>query len=468
MTIKRNYLYVLSLLISVMFVSCWDNFEERTYYSANIKEFSFGAHDSCPTIENYVFNIDQYNGITGDSTSGTIQNLDSLPYGSVVKKLYPKVTFQSTNGNIFVHDSLWQDGDSIDFTSPVILKNTSFDGLYTKSYTIKINVHQVNPDRMSLEPKAIGLPGATSANKILTVNGFILDYAPAIGGGLKLYRSADTCKTWTSVVVTGLSDEMNLQSLCTFGSKYYITSKSHLSYRSDDGLTWTSINPSSSAGAVTVLNLYGEINRKYLNDPIPSALTGMLLTTAGDTCFGRSIDGINWTIHSKVSTNFPLTDFALIKSTTVTGVQYYTIAGGIDASGTMTSSVWSTEDGKNWISVNEGNGTSGSLPIRKNASLFRYDGYLVSFGGQDEFGNFSSDLHVSPDHGKTWKNADENWAFTKMENGLAGAGVYVQHVPDLVFGMDREFIWILGGTSASGANATIWNGCINKMVFARR
>ncbi len=468
MTIKRNYSYVLSLLISFLFVSCWDNFEERAYYSANITTFSFGAHDSCPGIQNFVFNIDQYQGVAGDINMGMIENLDSLPYGSVVKSLYPKVNFQSTNGNIYINDSLWQDGDSIDFTSPVVIKNTSYDGLYTKSYSIKINVHHVDPDSMNLEPTTSVLPSTASANKIIEVNGILLDYVPVVGGGLKQFRSADTCKTWTAQVVTGLLGEMNLSSICTFDSKFYIISKNNLSYRSSDGLFWSPITPVTSGGAATVLTLYGEIKKKYINDPEPSALTGLLITATGDTCFGRSTDGINWTIGSKVPANFPITDYSLIKSTTVTNVQFYTIAGGMNASGEQIASVWSTEDGRNWISVNDGNLDLNTLPKRKNASLFRYDGFLVSFGGEDQAGNFYKDLHVSPDHGKTWKNADDNWAFFKMNSGLAGAGVFVQHVPDLVYDKDREFIWILGGTRSDGASSTIWKGFLNKMVFARR
>lgn len=468
MTIKRNYSYVLSLLISVMFVSCWDNFEERTFYSANINKFSFDAHDTCPGIQNFVFNIDQYHGVAADTTTGIIQNIDSLPYGSVINSLYPKVTFQSTNGNIYINDSLWEDGDSIDFTNPIVIKNTSYDGLYTKAYTIKINVHQVDPDSMSFEKVSSVLPGTTSANKIIEMNGALLNYAPAIGGGLVLYRSADSCKSWTSQVVSGLSGEMNLSSICTFGSKFYITSKNHLSYRSDDGLSWSVISPVTSGGAATVLTLYGEINKKYINDPEPSALIGMLITATGDTCFGRSTDGINWTIGSKVPANFPFTDYSLIKSATVTNVQFYTLAGGINAFELPTASVWSTEDGRNWISVNDGSVSFNTLPKRKNASLFRYDGYLVSFGGQDDSGNLYKDLHVSPDHGKTWKNADENWAFFKMDSGLAGAEVFVQHIPDLVNNKDREFIWILGGTRSDGASSSIWKGYLNKMIFIRR
>lgn len=470
MTIKRNYSYVLSLLISVMFVSCWDNFEERNFYSANINKFSFDAHDTCPGIQNFVFNIDQYHGVAADTTTGFIQNLDSLPYGRVVNSLYPKVTFQSTNGNIYINDSLWEDGDSIDFSVPVVLKNTSYDGLYTKSYTIYINVHQVDPDSMHLEREASSLPGAASANKLIEKNGVLFDFVPVAGGGLNLFRSADSCKTWTSQLVSGLTGDMNLQSLCSFGSKFYITSKNFVSYLSSDGgLSWIVINPKTTdLNATTILTLYGEINGKYITDPIDSTLTGMLLTSAGETRFGRSADGVTWEVGSKVPAGFPFTEYALIKSATVTNVQFYTISNGYDASGDLTANVWATEDGLKWISVNDGSVVFNTLPKRKNSTLFRYDGYLVSFGGQDDSGNLYKDLHVSPDHGKTWKNADENWAFFKMDSGLAGAEVFVQHIPDLVNNKDREFIWILGGTRTDGASSTIWKGYLNKMVFTRR
>lgn len=468
MTIKRNYSYVLSLLISVLFVSCWDNFEERSFYAANIDEFSFDAHDTCPNIENFTFNIDQFHGVATDSTTGLIMNLDSLPYGSVVNSLYPNISFQSTNGNIYINDSLWEDGDSIDFSTPVVLKNTSYDGLYTKAYTIIINVHQVDPDSMSLEKAPSVLPAAAAYNKIIEKDGALLNFVPGVGGGLQLYRSADTCKTWTSHVATGLVGDVNLQSLCTFGATFYITSKSNVYYRSDDGLTWSVVTPLVSGESVTLLTLYGEIKKKYINELEPSALIGMLVTAAGDTCFGRSADGISWTAGSKVPAGFPMSDYSLIKSSTVTNVQYYTIVGGVEKNAAPTASVWSTEDGRNWISVNDGKFSFNTLPKRKNATLFRYDGLLVHFGGQDAEGNLYKDLKISPDNGRTWKNADSNWAFQKMESGLAGAGVYVQTFPDLVYDKDRSFIWILGGTQTGGASPAIWKGYLNKMIFARR
>jgi hypothetical protein len=469
MIIKRYPIYALPLLLAVFFVSCWDNFEERSFYSANIDKFGFSAHDTCPYIQNYVFNIDQLHGVALDSTTGIIQNLDSLPYGSVVNSLLPNISFQSTNGNIYVNDSLWEDGDSIDFSKPVVIRNTSYDGVYTKSYTVVINVHQVDPDSMSLEPLSSVLPGNAPSCRIIEKNGLIFNYVPATGGGLRLYQSADTCRTWSSIPVTGLSAEMCLQSVCTFGSTFFAVTTDHSVFRSDDGTTWSPISTVLSNGsAVRIVTLYGEIARKYINEPDPSALIGMMITASGDTCFGRSTDGLTWVSGSKVPSNFPFSDYAQLKSATVTNVQFVTVAGGLDAAGSPLANVWSTEDGRNWISVNDGQISFNTLPKRMGSTMFRYNGYLVYFGGKDKNGVFSKDLWISPDHGKTWKQADEQWAFLKMDDGLAGAGVYVQHVADPVAEKDREFIWLVGGTRSDGPCKTIWKANLNSMIFARR
>jgi len=467
MTIKRNYSYVLSLLISVLFVSCWDSFEERNFYSANINKFSFDAHDTCPGIQNFVFNIDQYHGVAADTTTGFIQNLDSLPYGSVVNSLYPKVTFQSTNGNIYINDSLWEDGDSIDFTNPIVIKNTSYDGLYTKAYTVKVNVHKVDPDSMNLEKASAVLPGATALNKLIVIGDTLLDFVQLTDGEVKMYRSIDDSNIWTSHTISGLTKNMNLLSLCLFKSQYYIISKDFVYYRSSNGLDWTVIQANTTDGNTTIIALYGEIRRKYKTEDDPSTLIG-LIKSNGIVYFGKSADGITWKKGTEVPVDFPFADYALISDTTATNIQYYTIANGLNAVGQPTASVWATEDGLNWIQVNTGKIVYNTLPNRKNAVFFKYDGFLVSFGGQDDTGAFYKDMYVSPDHGKTWRTADNNWAFFKMDSGLAGAGVYVQHIPDLVNNKDSEFIWILGGTRSDGASSTIWKGYLNNMIFSRR
>jgi hypothetical protein len=492
MTNNRNGLLLLSLLMTALLSSCWDNFEERSYYSANVTAFGFSEHDTCPDIENYVFNIDQFKGISADTTTGVIFNLDSLPYGSVVNTLYPDITFQSTNGNIYLNDSLWEDDeDSTDFTGPVVLKNTSYDGNFSKWYTIFVNVHQVDPDSMLLEPMAVTLPQAVGFNKVMEADGYLYDYSLDGGTGLKAFRSADTSKTWTSLAISGLSGDLDLLSLCRFMSSSYLISKTHQAYVSPDGLSWTAYSPKAiDETPVTLLSLYGEISRKYRTDSIPSVLAGVLITSTGDTVFATSADGISWKTGISVPEDFPLKDYALASSKTVTGIQSLTVCGGLNASDAFSSSVWSTEDGKNWVLINDGSTSWFSAPKRKNPVLFNYDNKLVCFGGTDEDGAYCKDIRVSPDHGNIWTEAPDNWEYLNMTHGLAGAGIYVQRIPASVYqkttvelagtgvyvqclpdtanDKEREFIWIMGGERSDGPTSTIWKAYLNKMVFARR
>jgi hypothetical protein len=471
MIIKRKTLFVLSLLASGLFVSCWDNFEERSYYSANVTSFAFSEHDTCPDIEDYVFNIDQFHGVAEDTSTGTIYNLDSLPYGSVVNSLYPDITLQSTNGNIYVGDSLWEEDDSLDFTKPVVLTNTSYDGLYTKRYTIYVNVHQVNPDSMCLTAVQTSLPTAAGANRILsTTDGTLLNYAPASGGGLQLAVSTDTCKSWTPQSVNGLTGTMNLLSLCFFNSTFYVNSTSGQLFSSADGRTWkaetTTVDGVSTS--TSLVTLYGELTKKYRDQTDSIAFIGLAKNASGNTCFARSIDGISWTTYSAIPSDFPVSDYGFVKDTTATGVQNYTVAAGLNNSGAFSGSVFATEDGLTWATIDDGSIPRVAVPKRKGAALFKYDAYLVSFGGMDESGKYCKDMHVSPDNGIHWADADDSWVFATMPKGIAYAGAHVVRTYNTKSEKIDEILWITGGTKIDGPTAEVWKAFLFKMVFARR
>ncbi|MCE5175618.1 MAG: DUF6242 domain-containing protein [Bacteroidales bacterium] len=461
---KKNSLLIISVIISGLFVSCWDNFTERTYYSANITSFGFDAHDTCPDIEDYDFNIDQM------SNPGLIFNLDSLPYGRVVNCLFPTVNFQSSNGNVYMSDSdslvLWNSTDSINFSSPVIFKNTSSDGLYTREYQVKVNVHLVDPDSMLMNQYAAAFPTDANQNKIFhpTENSFLSFFALATGG-LSAYLSTDKGLTWNVQPVSGITETVNINSLCTFQSKYFVTSKSNQLYSSSDGLVWT-----QTGDGTKIVTLFGAIKDKYYNVSHVNYLIGIVENASGEYHFSRSKDGINWkdTIGNEINPDFPWTDYALVKGTTTTDVEFYTIATGLDKNKNFSASVWSTETGLDWVLIDDGSNEKTAIVKRKGASLFYYDNYLVCFGGQDANGDFRQDLYVSEDQGKGWTTAPDNWAFLNMINGLAYPSAYVEHVKDFVNDKDREFIWIFGGTKGYYPSSAIWKGYLNKMMFLRR
>jgi len=452
---KKITQFIVFVFISGLFVSCLDNFTERSYYTANVTDFAFNAHDSCPTIEDFVFNIDQR------SDTGLIYNLDSLPFGSDVDRLYPSLTIQTTNGYIFFNDSLWEDGDSIDFSSPVIFKNTSSDGLHTRVYKINVNVHQVDPDSMIVRQTANTYPTDGSRNKVIRVDKAFYSYFALDAGGLTAYRSTDNGITWSAQSISGITEAVNINSICTYNSKFYLSAKNGQLYSSDNGLSW-----SKTTDGTNVVTLFGQLNKKYKGGT--DHLIGLVKDNSGKIFYATTVNALTWTIGQEIDSDFPVSDYAITKDSTVTGVQFYTIATGLNNSGALTSKVYSTETGDKWVVISAGTDPKLSLVKRSRASIFYYEKYLVCFGGVDADGKITNSVYVSPDNGKGWLIAPDNWTSLLLEEGLSNCNIYVEHQADLVNEKDREYIWIFGGTKISGLSTAVWHARLNSMVFARR
>jgi hypothetical protein len=473
---KKNSLLIITVIFSGLFISCLDNFTERAYYSANVKAFSFAAQDTCPNIQDYVFNIDQL------TDTGQIYNLDSLPYGRKTDHLLPSLTLETTDGNIYMNDSIWGDKaahDTISFKYPVLLKNTSSDGLYTRYYRIHVNVHQVDPDSMILHKQSNVFPTDAPMNKMLLSNEndkeSFRNYFALSAGGMSAHSSNDGGLSWTSQTITGITENVNLSSLCKYNSMYYIVSKAGQLYRSQDGLSWDIVKDASNNVIKTnLITLFGQIKRKYITEKDSIYLIG-LADSSGIIYPVRSVDGINWTYGSSaVSSEFPISEGASIKGTTVTGVEFYTVATGLKADGRFCTSVWSTENGLDWYSIHDYNDITKPPVQRKGASLFYYNDTLVCFGGIDSLGLYYKDFHVSADWGLGWAVAPASWNFSNsiMHTGLAYSSVYVEQKAGPLYNnknnKDREFIWIFGGSSSMGnVSPDIWKAYLNKMVFAR-
>jgi phosphoribosyl-AMP cyclohydrolase len=266
---------VFSGILMGAFVSCWDNFEEQTYYSANVLSFSFAEQDTCPGIEDYTFYIDQFNGL--------IYNIDSLPFGSKVDYLVPSITVQSTNGQIYINDSLWESTDTLDFTHPVRLANTSSDGRYTRTYTIYVNVHQVDPDTLLVEEKSTLFPAVSYRNKVFMLDdGNVRAYFPSAEQGFEVYQSDKTQTFWSKLPVSGLTRIMDVNSICLFNNAYVALDQAGLLYRSTNGLDW-----SSDGNSLRFKALFGSLNRQYKSDSNLVYLVGLLVDSAGVVRFAQ-------------------------------------------------------------------------------------------------------------------------------------------------------------------------------------
>ena len=137
--------------------SCLDSDVTEYEYSSRASITAFSITDSIVTYHqttidgkdttistsvigaNYPFIINQNEGL--------IYNSDSLPLGTDVSKVVVDIT-GDTYGIYIVaeNDSLWEEGDSLDFRTPIQLKVMSEIGTFGRTYTAKINVHQQDPE----------------------------------------------------------------------------------------------------------------------------------------------------------------------------------------------------------------------------------------------------------------------------------------------------------------------------------
>ena len=158
MKLRILNIFTCLFIIACVITSCLDSEEIEYQYSANASITAFSISDieteysaivdgkdttliATVTGENYPFVIDQ--------NLGLIYNLDSLPVGTNVSKVVPEIT---ADGYIFIAaetDSIWEEGDSLDFNKPIQFKVMSAQGNYGRTYTAKVNVHQQEPKEMS-------------------------------------------------------------------------------------------------------------------------------------------------------------------------------------------------------------------------------------------------------------------------------------------------------------------------------
>ena len=465
---SRKGILLLLICFPTLFISCWDEFEEIGYYSANVLSFGFEQHDNCPDIEDYSFFIDPFNGIQADGTTGKIFNLDSLPYQSNISSLFPTVSVQSSNSEMFFDDVLWEEqDDSVDFSQPVVLKNTSADGKFTKSYTVFVNVHQVNPDSMILEPLATKLPVALSQNKIIAKDGSWYLFGVDALSNIKTYVSNDFFTSWTELPVSGLTSSAVMASVCHFKNGFFVRTSVNAVLHSNDGHQWSSWTTNDVSGnAVQVLKLYDKLALE--KDTSRSVLCGMIVSAQGDTCFARSSDGMTWEKGDRISSEFPIAEESFIKHVTNTGVDQLIAVGGINAYNSLVKNVWATDDGLNWVSLGNSEISKIAPPVRKKAILFEYDNYLVCYGGYNALNQYVPTFRISPDFGVTWMNAPNLWAFKKMPAGLNQTAVYVQRTTNSSSDYDSYFIYMFGGERPAGKTDLIWKAYQNKMLFDRR
>ncbi|MDE6682903.1 MAG: hypothetical protein K2J87_05705, partial [Muribaculaceae bacterium] len=192
---------------------------------------------------------------TIDLEHGVIYNADSLPKGTAINKLVTNISYSSaiTSASIIMKggttrndtvDYIKNPGDSIDFTGNVSLVIATAQEEMKKTYTLKVNVHQQDPDSLVWNEMALAqLPSRLAAprnQKTVDKDGKAFSIIEENDGSITISTSDDLYNNvWTKTPVT-LPFRPDIRSLASSSTSLYILDNAGILYTSADGLSWDS------------------------------------------------------------------------------------------------------------------------------------------------------------------------------------------------------------------------------------
>ena len=424
---------------------------------------------------------------TIDPERGLIYNADSLPKGTDVSKLKVTVGFRSSISKaVFsVMDSTRQateyeytssSSSEMDFRYGVVLAVTSYDGLFTKEYTVKVNVHQVEPDTI-VWPQADrrNLPGATDDNYAVGTacmgdaywcllhnsDGYVLSKATTPAGG------------WTRVDAQ-FGCEPNAATLTASDNALYLLDVNGNLYSSSDGASWT-------AAGVQWAALLGGYNDRVLG------------VTAQPYCYDEypRRDGY---VPAQIADNFPVsgTSQLMVSDADWAVSSQAVLVGGITAAGEYSSRSWGY-DGNTWAVISS---TQNALPAIEGATVFSYYTFttdentlvttkqetMLLMGGKLSDGALNTVTYVSKNRGISWTEGGSSLAMpnvltpfygataqvcTKTLSAAAGTGAAApRRVAQISNQWECPYIYIFGGYDGHGnLQNNVWQGVLTRLTF---
>ena len=460
---KGLYLFSISALVGLMFSCLGGDDYTDTFPLTDAELLSFHlSHDSLPALGNVVFTINQ-NG----SSVGEIYNKDSMAYMTVLPE---KVLINYISGagidnvqNITNGDSIWlKTGDSIDFSFPQTLKVFALDGVNSKTYITKLNIHQVDPDSLQYVKIASGLSFLkVEETKTVTFNDRFLTYS-RIDNKIQVYSSLDA-ENWTYLSESGLPNDAVIREIKSSGTKLFaFTVDGKLYVRHDISADiWILVDKPSSIKIKSILGYFNESHKQKEG-------LSLVIETDGKYTFAFTDDFIVWQYDSSVSipADFPLYDFSSI-SRQVMLTERITIFGGASADNTVRNAVWSTENGIYWAKLT---GVYNVFPPVRGANVFSYNKEFWLVNGQLD-NIYNDKIYFSIDGGVTWKvKFDSDYI---SENEESSENLDDNKIPDIyplrynasvVTDKDNKYFYIIGGKQDE-ISTEVWKGFLNKMEF---
>lgn len=441
-------------------------------YSAEVTAFSLSTRASAvANMDSVYFSIDQLNL--------RIYNADSLPVGSDVTRMVPKITVNSAQTVELkvkraglpdtTYNYLTNNTDSIDFSNPVTLHVVSYDGLSTADYTISVNVHKTAPDTLVWTRTESGsIPSAftvvSRAGTAHTADAFhCLTY---YDGAYCMASAADPAAVW-QFKTPAFDFTPQVETLtATDNVLFILADDNRLMTSTDGGVTWT-------ASGQTWTAIYGA----HVNTLLGGAYTN-----------GRH-QLVTWPATPAVDApaDFPVTATSQTVTYTVemSDTPQTLITGGRKADGTLSADTWGF-DGTTWAKLSvrplpeglEGLTVVPYFTVSLSANSWRTStkSMLVAMFGRKADGELNDKVYMSPDMGMNWRVADSLLqSVTEIPARVGARGfVYKQtmHARGLrtaikpVTEWDCPYIYLFGGQNKEGVTYnTLYRGVINRFTF---
>lgn len=464
-SLSNMKLRVLNLFIGIFvaaccITSCLDSDVTEYEYSSDASITAFSIKDSIITYyttvmdgkdttlstavvgSDYPFVINQHEGL--------IYNPDSLPFGTNVSKVVVNIT-GDTEGIFIVAetDSLWEAEDSLNFQNPIQFKVMAQTGVYGRTYTAKINVHQVDPDSLYWTKIESDFNTGIQGQKAVYTNNHIYVFGEQDGQVIMTKTNVNNAASWSEPAILNIPGKVDYSSVMIWGNQFYIVAENEL-YTSTDANNWQKQETSHPISRL-IANIYSENNQKMIGTDV-------------DNHYIESTDGITWNRYEAMPSEFPTNHISFVDYALDTNPAFdkITLIGNNDTPTDTVAVVWTQLASENeWTDLTPESNNYG-CPNFENISLIHYNDKLYAFGGNaqhkgsiDAFSKF----YVSEDNGISWTAITRKVMFPEDFRSLynQAEGNYSCIVDD------QQFIWIIWSHSNE-----VWRGRINKLGFERQ
>lgn len=454
MRIKFLSVIVSFLIVSFALSSCLDS-DDNYELSSDATIHAFGID----TIHGkyYKFTIDQLNRL--------IYNRDSLPVGSdtIIDRILidtMTVTGWITSGS--PTDTVFIISDSVDLRPAMNndvgmqFKAHAADGVTTREYKLKVNVHLQDPD--SLVWTDMQKRGNVFSNTINSGR----QKAVILGDELFVYTSNTTAyKTstapdkydWSEVNITNLPSDAKLMSAVEYNNALYMVTESKRVFSSTNGAVWTEVTTLGD-NVIALINGFSdrlsgivEINGKqYFNI---SDKAGKNWEAARNATTGNLL-------LEEVPTEFPTENLSTTQNFTGNG-QKKVVLTGMPLANAKETVPWFSLDGKNWASM-ANTMYDTYCPGIINPAIMYYGDMFYCFGGE-------LDAIYSSITGIAWSRTETKFLLPQDFKSKGTYSIIVQPTKDKTMtpADKRDFIWVIFG--GNGTKNEVWRGRLNRLGF---